>query len=100
MGVRVTQEPVEVVEAPTSAQVRVTQEPVEVVEAPTTAKVRATQIVVEYILKLGGKQGFWLHGPVIGGGHPGRGRGHASGRRQAPAARRELVTGGRRKLRV
>lgn len=47
---RMSQEPVEVVMAPTSGLARVSQEPVEVVMAPTSGKARVSHLVVEAVL--------------------------------------------------
>lgn len=50
MAGRVTQDVVEVLAVPTSAEVRVTQDVVEVLAVPTSAVVRVSQDVVEVMV--------------------------------------------------
>ena len=63
MAVRNTQQPTEILEAPTTARVRLTQAPAEILEAPTTGQARLTQLVVEILV--GAKTGFPMMTPGI-----------------------------------
>ncbi len=64
MGVRLTQQPLEVLAAPATGRPRVTQQPLEVVAAPATGRPRLTQLAIEVVL--GPTAGFpFGSGPIL-----------------------------------